>query len=309
MAVRQRRTYEVLLDGVDALDMPLSLLRDLCDLLVEGTQRATRLAIEGRSVARGTAPAWLASAADLRVGRYERGSLCLSVSAPELHAVAPEAFAQQRLFSRRLPPDATAFDAFLEAANDAVEGDRDSELLDTGVLEVLARTHALSTRGMASLRISDSTGRSRVLFDAMSSQRILALAKDTPTPRVERVSGVLDALTVSSRTLVLRLDEGKVLRGLAMGATLETLKALLGARVAVEGLVTFRPSGDALRIEVDHAASAVASDTLWARLPHGDAGSPQVAVPQNTPELQSLFGSWPGEETDDTLFQALEELS
>lgn len=305
MAVRQRRTYEVLLDGVDALDMPLSLLRDLCDLLVEGSQRATRLAVEGRSVARGTAPSWLASAADLRVGRYERGSLSLSVSAPELHAVAPEVFAQQRL----LPPDATAFDAFLEAANDAVDGHRDSELLDTGVLEVLARTHALSTRGVASLRISESTGRRKVMFDAMSSQRILVLAKDTPTPRVERVSGVLDALTVSTRALVLRLDEGKVLRGLAVGSTLETLKVLLGARVVVEGLVTFRPSGDALRIEVDHAAPAVASDTLWARLPHGDAGPPQVVFPQNAPELQGLFGSWPGEETDDTIFQALEELS
>ncbi len=304
MAARQRRTYEVQLEGVDALDMPLSLLRDLCDLLVEGAQRATRLAVEGRSVARGM-PSWLASAADLRVGRYERGSLSLSVSAPELHAVAPEVFAQQRI----LAPDATAFDAFLEAASDAVDGHRGSELLDTGVLEVLARTHALSNRGVASLRIRESTGRRMVMIDAMSSQRILALARDTPAPRVDRVSGVLDALTVSTRALMLRLDDGKVLRGLAVGATLETLKTLLGARVVVEGLVTFRPSGDALRIEVDHAASAVASDTLWAHLPHGEAGPSQGVVPQNAPEWQSLLGSWPGEETDDTLFQALEELS
>lgn len=309
MSVGRRRTYEVVLEGVDALDMPLSLLRDVCDLLVEGTQRATRLAVEGRSVARGTAPSWLSAAADLRVDRYERGSLALSVSAPELHAVAPEAFAQQRLFSRALAPDATAFDAFLEAANDAVDGRRDSELLDTGVLEVLSRTHALSARGVACLRISESTGRRKVMFDALSSQRVLDLARDTPAPQVERVSGVLDALTVSTRTLALRLDDGKVLRGMAVGATLESLKTLLGVRVVVEGLVTFRPSGDALRIEVDHVSQAGDRDSLWAHLPHVDAGAPRLSVAQGAPELQSFFGSWPGEETDDVIFQALEQLS
>jgi hypothetical protein len=307
--VSQRRAYEVTLEGVDALDMPLSLLRDLCDVLVEGTQRATRLSVEGRSVVSGKVPAWLASAVDLRVGRYERGSLSLAVSAPELHDIAPELFSHQQPFSEVLPPDATALDVFLGAADDAIAGRRDSERLDAGVLEVLTRASSLLSRGVTRLSIGRTGQQRRITVDTVSAQHIQTLAETTPTPRVERVTGVLDALTVSTRTLVLRLDAGKVLRGLAVGETLETLKALLGHRVVIEGAVTFRPSGDALRIEVDHAAPATAGDDLWARIPHVDVGSVRLSLPPSTPALKDLFGHWPGDETEDDLFLALEQLS
>lgn len=65
----------MLLEGVDALDLPLSVLRDLSDLFLEGAQRSARLVAEGRSMARGTAPAWVSAAADLRVTRFMPGSL------------------------------------------------------------------------------------------------------------------------------------------------------------------------------------------------------------------------------------------
>ena len=42
----------MLLEGVDALELPLSVLRnDHCDLLVEGSQRCAGLVAQGRGVA------------------------------------------------------------------------------------------------------------------------------------------------------------------------------------------------------------------------------------------------------------------
>ena len=77
-----KKEYSVVLEGVDALDLSVGVLRDLCDLLLEGSQRSARLVAEGRSVARGTAPAWVSAAADCRVTKFAPGSLlsCLSLS-------------------------------------------------------------------------------------------------------------------------------------------------------------------------------------------------------------------------------------
>lgn len=143
-----------MLEGVDALDLSLSVLRDLCDLFVEGAQRSARLLVEGRSVARGTVPAWVTAVAELRLSRFEQGSLDLGVRAAQLVEVAPEVFAQPHVLPAGTDPDATAFDLLLDAADDAAAGRRDSERLDAGVLEVLARTAALFARGGTRLSVS-----------------------------------------------------------------------------------------------------------------------------------------------------------
>ena len=77
-------SYEIHLDGVHAGDLSLGVLRDLTDLVVDGTIRATRLAVEGRSTARGIAPAWLAECCDVRLVGLREGSLILDVAARPL---------------------------------------------------------------------------------------------------------------------------------------------------------------------------------------------------------------------------------
>jgi hypothetical protein len=192
--VTAKKNYSVLLEGVDARDLAVGVLRDLCDLFLEGAQRSTRLVAEGRSGARGPAPAWLTSAADLRISKFAPGSLDLGIQAPRLADVAPEIFAQQQLFPAGTSSDASAFDLFLDAAEDAARGKRDSERLDAGVLDILGRASALFAKGGTRLTIGGE-GRARVMIDPEAAQTIRTLADETPASRVTRVRGVLDTLT------------------------------------------------------------------------------------------------------------------
>src|SRR5262249_4704775 len=153
-------------------------------------------------------------AADIRVARFERGSLALGVQAARLVDVAPEIFAQQQLFPAGTDPDATAFDLFLDAADDASAGRRESERLDPGVLEVLARTGALFSRGGTRLSVS-RRGKPDVVLDSVAATLMKTMADETPSARVSRVSGVLDTLTISTRAMALRLNDGRLLRGFA----------------------------------------------------------------------------------------------
>jgi hypothetical protein len=295
--------YDIYLDGVQALDLPMAVLRDLTNLLLEGAARATRLAAEGRSQARGSAPAWLGDAADIRVVGFRAGSLSLDVTARPLADIAPEIFAQQSLFPVRGAQD-TAVDLLMDALDDALRGRRDSDRLDVGLLQLFAETRSLFQRGPSRLRMSRADGKALEL-DASTARAFQSLADATPRAQVTRIAGVLDSLTMSGKTFLLRLDDGSSLRGLAGSVSLDQLKVLLGSRVVVEGTVAFRSSGRAQRIEIDYVAPAEGRDIVWAAAPRGDVGP----IPVADGDLASLFGQWPGEESDAELFAALEEMS
>jgi hypothetical protein len=302
-----KKDYSVVLEGVDALDLSVAVLRDLCDLFLEGSQRSARLIAEGRSVARGTLPAWVSLAADCRVTKFAPGSLDLGVRASRLVDVAPEIFAQQQLFPVGTDPDSTAFDLFLDAAEDAAAGRRDSERLDAGVLDVLARAGNLFTRGGTRLCVG-RTGHSDIVLDASAAQLIRTLAEETPPARISRVRGVLDTLTVSTKAIALRLDDGRIIRGFAGAIDQEQLKTLLGAEVVVEGSINFRPSGEALRIEADSVLPAAPGDVIWAQLPSVELASSRPRLSSATIDFDAFFGKWPGDETDQQLAEALRDL-
>lgn len=287
--------YEFHLDGVHALDLPLALLRDLVDLIVEGAARAARLAAEGRSTARGSSPAWLASAAEVRLVGFREGSLALDVTARPLTDVAPQIFGPG--------VNGTAVDLLLEAVEDALGGRRDSERLDGGVLQVLMRTRALFSRGSSRLQIRRPHGAPLELGErtAESFQRLL---ESTPRPQVERLVGVLDSLTLSTRTCQIVLADGSSLKGyVAPALPLDGLKALMGEDVVIEGTIGFRPSGRPQRIEIDHVAPAAQPDAIWRRVPRGHLTSEQLTLAGT--DVGALYGQWPGDESDEELQAAL----
>jgi hypothetical protein len=293
------------MDGVEASDLPVSLLRELCEILLEGAQRAARLALEGRSTGRrGPLPARIAELGDVRIAAYKPGSLELVVNAPTFSDASGVA-AQLDAFSEILPAETTALDLLFQAAKDAVNRRQDSERLDAGMLDVLARTHVLFGRGVTSLQFKGREG--TLSIGESEALAIKKLREQTPEPRVARIQGVLDTVTVSNKTFILRLGRDGTLRGIASSDVADQLGSLLGKSVVVEGTLYFKASSQPLRIEADHISVAQAGDELWARVPRGEVASRPSTVP--TADIGELYGKWPGEETDEEIFAALAELS
>ena len=299
------KKYDLKLDGVRAFDLPVETLRELCDLFLEGARRCARLVAEGRSVARGPAPTWLNDAADVRLTNYASASLDLVIQAPVLAAAVPELFAQQKLFPDHSGPDATAVDLLVEAMRDASSNRRDSDRLDSGVLEILEGTRALFARGGSKLTICGD-GSEPLVLEPRGAEAIESLAREVPASRVSRVRGLLDTVTSTTRAFVLKIGE-RDLRGNASAIPLDRLKELFGREVVVEGWVTFRPSGDAVRIEAESLAPAEEGDAIWGRLPFAEPRGERPRVVA-TSGLAALFGRWPGDETDDELVAALADM-
>ena len=148
-----------------------------------------------------------------------------------------------------------------------------------------------------------------VVLNSHIALAIRKMAEETSGARIGRVSGILDSVTVSTKGMAVRLNDGRLLRGFAGAVPLDKMKHLLGTVIVVEGSVTFRPSGEASRIVAESVFPAGSGDVIWSTLPKVEPAATRLRRSASPTGLDAFFGKWPGDETDDQIARGLKELS
>ncbi|HSM50325.1 MAG TPA: hypothetical protein VLA75_02885 [Thermoanaerobaculia bacterium] len=290
--------------------MNAKLLQTALEILVEAVEESVRLRVEGRSKARGSKPGWLERAAGFDVELVE-GSTSLLMHGKPLAETCPEVFAQSELFEP-LQGNPTGVDVFAAALADVVDGDRDSDLYDDGLLATLMKLDRLFKHGVEAVELVN--GRTTYITqDELESVR--ELRRSIPADQRARVSGTLDALRHSNRTFELVLSEGEKVRGVLLSEAGEIAEVgtSLGSQVLVEGVAKFRASGRLLRLDAEWLAAATSGAQIWATPPRPLFPPLEIAETHEPQGPRSgaaaIFGAWPGEETDEEIEVALRELS
>jgi len=151
--------------------------------------------------------------------------------------------------------------------------------------------------------------------DAFEREESLEPKASIPAPRQVKVAGRLDTITVSDRTFSLITAEKQCLmKGIAKSVDQKALSTLLGQDVLVSGRAHFTTSGEVLTIEAEQIIIAKADDLkVWGQLPtplHRPFNLDDFKVPQSPDSgMNTIYGTWPGDETDEEILSALEELS
>lgn len=287
------------------------LLRDALDVLARGTRGAIRLLFEGRSGGPGRAPTWLAKAADFELVGLREGSTVLELSAPELGEVVADRLAQEEMFEE-VPRDGSGLSLFRESLEDALAGNVNSDRYDPELLETIQGWTEVLSRGITTVEFGNARGTvTRIGQPQLENAR--ELRRETPSPQRVRVTGWLDAIRHHDRMFTMKLEDGATLRGIAEGIGAHVLASLFGKKATISAVAIFRPSGKVLRLEADHIEHAGDDFSLWSSEP--------VPVSQPVPDreirklqgprsgLNAIIGQWPGNESDDEIFRALEDLS
>ncbi|MBI4502900.1 MAG: hypothetical protein HY700_17275 [Gemmatimonadetes bacterium] len=299
--------------GVHGTRVSAGLLRDLLDVLTEGTRGALRLRVEGRSAARGTVPAWLLSASDFDLVALEEGSTVLVLEGPALAETPGGALKQADLF-HDVDWSTGALTLLQESLQDAIEERRDSDLVDEPLLGRFESLGRIFSKGITSLELANGrAGGPTVTVKPERIEAIRRLQRETPPPQRVRVAGQLDAIRYGDRMFTLKLANGTTLRGVAEGVDAADLAALFGKRAIVEGMAVYRPSGRILRIEADLIEAATGDVSLWSEEPRS-LWSPLHEADLRKPQspktgLNAIIGKWPGDESDEEIIDALERLS
>ncbi len=285
------------------------LLHDLLHLIVEGSQRALRLRLEGRSTARGTPPGWLKGATVFDL-LPEKDGKAIHLDAPPLLETMHERFKQRDLFPD-LDPAKSALDLFEDGLEDALNGVAESDRYDEGLVDTFSAFFGLLEQGIDKVEFVNG----RTLPVALEGlNRIAQLRRQTPLPQAVRVVGKVDAIRHSDRMFTLILPGAQTLRGIAETVDAETLASMWGEVALVTGRAVFRPSGTVLRIEAEAMSEATERDVaIWSAVPK-PAMAPldlrSLRVPQGPRSgINAIWGQWPGDESDAEFLAAMQELS
>lgn len=134
-----------------------------------------------------------------------------------------------------------------------------------------------------------------------------ALIQSIPRPQAVRFACLLDTISASRRTVLVRADTGEsVLARLGAGIVPEQLRMLWNQRVLVTGIAHYQPSGAIQQVVVDGLRRAEPRDELFSRLPLADCQPVFRREPNHwRGGVAACIGTWPGEESDAELIEAL----
>jgi len=302
-----------LLDGHQgALRVPASVLHEAIGALIDGARYAARFAVEGESVRKGPRPAWLDAACAIDITALSAGSAVIALEAPTLEEAdgsrfgdgAPTLFEEHdhRLGSQ------SAVDLFGGVLAAVIEDEPDDVLADRSLLDACVRFARVAGDAFIGVKLDGLQGRGTPLVVKPEHvPRIELLRDETPSPQAVRVAGTLDTISASRSDVILTLPDGSKVPALLEDHDSEVLKSLFGARVVVSGMARYRPSGRLLLVDVESLGPADDTDRVFARMPVARSPQPvaRPIVQDEATGVSAFFGTWPGDETDGDLLDAL----
>jgi hypothetical protein len=298
------------------LRVPADVLLETVGALLEGARQATRFFVDGESTRKGPRPAWLDAACTIEVTGLTAGSAVVALEAPALSDAAPERFGgthQVSLFAepqRLIDSGSSAVDIFAGVLASVVRGDREHVLADRALLDTCVRFARAARDGFDGVQLEGIAGLDAPLVVRRDDVAKIELLRDeTPGPKAVRVTGMLDTISATKSDVVLTLSDGTAVAARLDAHDNEQLKTLFGSRVVVSGMAQFRPSGRLLVIDVEHLGPARDGDVVFESAPKATARPVASLLPQDEASgVSAFFGTWPGDETDEELLDALEAI-
>ena len=285
--------------------------------IVPAARSSTYMAIEGRGHLTGRPPKWAAEVADIRFrgAIARRNEMILKFVAPSLGQAAPHLYAQHDFW--KSPPDksVTSFDLLFDVIEEVSIQNRDSDFFDQDVLRDIARFDKVFAEedvriGFKSLHYPNKPP---IEISKTTIESVKSLRRTIPTPHQVRVVGTLDMIRASTQGFALKLDDGGEISGIYEKGEISDLQPLFQQRVAVGGMLVYRPSGRPLRIDAAYVRLAGEESSLWSRLPsapHERLQAHKLAQPQTRKTgINAVIGRWPSDEQEEEVAYRLADLS
>jgi hypothetical protein len=306
---------EIVVQGAEdeSPGVAVSLAGKLLQQIERTVQPCVRMALTGRSAQVGKPPKWLQAAWDVRATSFSRRGpdTVLHLSVPKLGDAAPKVFDQQTLWDLAVKPDETALELMGKLVHDVREQVANSDSYDAPMLSRLTSWRGLFESKIRTVILpAKGVDFSNSRLDEIVVDGAKALSNRIPAARQVRVVGKIDMVRYSTRSMGLRLDGGDEVRCAVVNEELGELREYLNKEVTVLGKAIYRPSGSVLRLDVEQVLETTAGRGHFSQVPLSMEIKPRVERRAQTSRIgvAAMFGTWPGDETDEELLEALADL-
>jgi hypothetical protein len=137
-----------------------------------------------------------------------------------------------------------------------------------------------------------------------------ALSSRIPAPRQIRLVGKIDMVRWSTRSLAIRAEDGTEYRCAVVGEDIGDLGQYGGREVTILGKAIYRPTGTVLRLDVQQILDTTVGREAYSEIPTSFEDRQDIERKKQTNRigLTAVFGSWPGDESDEELLAGLADV-
>lgn len=308
--------YKIKIKGLKTPSGTISILalKELSSILIENSERALRLAVEGYSLKKGKLPQWLKEAVDFNITSISKGSTVLSLEAPELAEVAADQISQQNLWINLPEPNDTALTIWANSFNEATTEKYESELYDKGLLTSFISFKDFIKKYARSIEIDSSYDKKidRLKIDNVQLERIQKLTASIPESRKIVLSGFINVIEHFAGRFKLNLENGEKIQGAIDKELLdlEIMRNYWGKKVTVKGLADYKPNGKIRFIKADLIKLFEEREKLFQEYMAFEEPRDILYKVSRTQidisPLKEIWGKWPGDETIEEILEALD---
>jgi uncharacterized protein (DUF433 family) len=188
---------------------------------------------------------------------------------------------------------------------------KDSQIMVSKVLENLADGVMPNDIQKKYPALNQEAIQAALAFSAqIAREQIFNLSK-LASHREVRVAGRLEAIKLNDHTFTMAIFESLCpINGFAKAVEPQILSTLLGQNVVVSGTAHFTKEGALLILEAAQIGIAKERDLMiWGEVPKPFRRPFDMGDFKAERGLSAIIGKWPGDETDEEVQKALEELS
>src|SRR5665213_55354 len=293
--------------------IPISIGSPLLNRLERTVVPCVRMAFTGRSTRVGQPPKWMRAAWDFRAIGFEHrnGDTILRVAAPTLGEAAPRVFEQQNLWQETVRPTETALDLFGKLVEDVRSQSSNSDTYDDPLLQKLTDWHGLFETKVKAIRLPTAAHMSTgAELDETVVMGARTLSSRIPVPRQIRLVGKIDMVRWSTRSMAIRAEDGTEYRCAVVGEDIGDLGQYGGREVTILGKAIYRPTGTVLRLDVQQILDTTVGRRAYSEIPASFENRQEFDRRKQTNRngVSAVFGSWPGEESDEELLAGLADV-
>lgn len=289
---------------------------ELLAALPLAVRSSIRMVFEGRSQGKGPLPKWLIAASDIRfLGHSGDNDTVLNFETPLLGEAAAVLYEQQEFWPTPKPDKSdTGFDLLGDIVGDLASNNLDSERFDRHLLKNIYNFKKALNGSFQEMEITGRrfTAHNPIVFSKSIINAAKSLSINTPEPQQVRIVGTLDMIRASTAAFAVKLNDGREIQGVLVNGDSDTLGNFYKQQVLVLGKAIYRPSGNPLRIDAEEMMLASEKDQYFSQIPKPIRRKYDLRQvlreQQHKKGLSAIFGKWPGNETDEQVQQALQEL-
>lgn len=200
----------------------------------------------------------------------------------------------------------------IQSFSSALFDDEDKNNIDEPLIDELLKFKKFFTTDTERVLLTNRSTIPEVEFSRKEIDKIESLYKTIPKPQKTVVAGIIDEMKFSREQVILTATDNKKIVVIVAKELFQDLKEFFGQEIAINGQAHFKPGGQLSYVKMDGFSEIGKASKILSRKPDKMTMQQKIAFQiregKKRNPIDEIFGTWPGNESDEEFKKMIKDL-